>query len=169
MVQGKKPELQAFLKMNSIDICCIQETHLNKNHRFFIRGYELYRQDREDRPKDGILTLVRNSLASVETHRSASQKTDIESITVNVILKDKHLTFCNLYSLPSKAIQLPQLSQNQEHLLAIGDFNSHSPSWGYKNIDQFKEEEVEGWIIANKLVLINKPDTNLLLQNMAHN
>ena len=78
--------------MNSIDICCIQETHLNKNHRVHIRGYELYRQDREDRPKGGILTLVRNSLASVETHRSTSHITDTKSITVNVILKDKHLT-----------------------------------------------------------------------------
>ena len=101
-VQRKKPELQAFLKMNSIYICCIQETHLNKNHIFQIRGNELYRQDREDRPKGGILTLVRNSIASVESHRSTSQITDTESITLNVILKDKHLTVCNIYSPPSK-------------------------------------------------------------------
>ena len=127
--------------------------------------YELYRQDREDRPKDGILTLVRNSLASAETQRSTSPITDTESITVNVILKDKHLTLRNIYSPPSKATQLPQLTQDQEHWLAIGDFNIHSPSWGYKNMDS-KEEEVEGWIIANNLVLINKPawrPTNLLL------
>ena len=100
---------------------------------------------------------MRNSLASIETHRSTSQITDTESITVNVILKDKHLTVCNIYSPPSKAIQLPQPSQDQEHWLAIGDFNSHSPSWGYKNMDP-KGEELEGWIIANNLVLINKPD-----------
>lgn len=86
-VQHKKLELQNFLKANNIDICCIQETHLNSNHRFFIRGFELYRQDRQDRPKGGVCTLVKNYLSSVESHRSGDS--DTESITVNVILDRK--------------------------------------------------------------------------------
>ena len=39
----------------------------------------------------------------------------------------------------------------------MGDFNSHSPSWGYPDLDP-KGDDVEDWIIANQMVLINRPD-----------
>ena len=45
-VRLKKTELQNFLKEHDIDVCCIQETHLSSAHRFSIRGYEIFRQDR---------------------------------------------------------------------------------------------------------------------------
>ena len=39
----------------------------------------------------------------------------------------------------------------------MGDFNSHSPSWGYDDLDH-KGDEVEDWIITHNMVLINKAD-----------
>ena len=45
----------------------------------------------------------------------------------------------------------------QENFLIVGDLNSHSPSWGYKDLDQ-KGEDLEDWMTENSLVLINKPD-----------
>ena len=59
-------ELQHFLKLKAIDVCCIQETHLSSSHRFFIRGYEVFRQYRENRSKGGLLTLVRNNIPAAE-------------------------------------------------------------------------------------------------------
>ena len=47
-VRLKKTELQHFLKLETIDVCCIQETHLSSSHRFFIRGYEVFQQGREN-------------------------------------------------------------------------------------------------------------------------
>ena len=38
----------------------------------------------------------------------------------------------------------------------MGDFNSHSPSWGYDELDS-KGEEVECWATNQQLILINKP------------
>ena len=35
----KKTELEHILKKENIDICCIQETHLQKDKRFRVRGY----------------------------------------------------------------------------------------------------------------------------------
>ena len=46
-VRLEKTELQHFLKLKAIDVCCIQETHLSSSHHFFIRGYEVFRQDQE--------------------------------------------------------------------------------------------------------------------------
>ena len=150
----KKLELQQFLKAQKIDIRCIQETHLNNTHRFSIRGYEIHRVDRADRPKGGVLTLVKTSIPSTEVQRS--EKADTEYITVKLILPDRNLTICNLYSPPNKAINLQILQPNSEDWMIEVDFNSHSPSWGYPSIDA-KGEEVEHWIVSNRLVLINTP------------
>ena len=153
-VRQKKLELQQFLKTQKLDVCCIQETHLDNMHRFSIRGYEIHRVDGADRPKGGVLTLVKTSTPSAEVQRS--EKADTEYITVKLILPDRNLTICNLYSPPNKAINLQILQPNSKDWMIVGDFNSHSPSWGYPSIDA-KGEEVEHWIVSNRLVLINAP------------
>ena len=66
--ETKKLEPQVLLKERNIDVCCIQETHLNSSHRFSIRDYETFRRDRKDRPKGGILTLVKNTHAAAEVY-----------------------------------------------------------------------------------------------------
>jgi hypothetical protein len=66
-----------------VDKICIQETHLTDAHRFSIRGYELFRHDRTNRPKGGIATLVRNSIPAMETGRSAG---DTEYLAVRLVL-----------------------------------------------------------------------------------
>ena len=68
-VRNKKLELQVLLKERNIDVCCIQETHLNSSHPFSIRAYETFRRDRKDRPKGGILTLV--------VYRSEDEDTEV--------------------------------------------------------------------------------------------
>ena len=41
--------------------------------------------------------------------------------------------------------------------MIIGDFNSHSLSWGYPTIDE-KGEDLEAWMVDKGLILINRPD-----------
>ena len=57
----KKISLTERLHRDKIDVACIQETHLNPNHRFSIRGYQTFRMDREGRQKGGVLILVKNA------------------------------------------------------------------------------------------------------------
>ena len=59
----KKVLLSERLHKEDVDVACIQETHLNTNHRFSIRGYQTFRLDREGRQKGGVLILVRNNIA----------------------------------------------------------------------------------------------------------
>ncbi|XP_041365595.1 uncharacterized protein LOC121380709 [Gigantopelta aegis] len=54
-------------------------------------------------------------------------------------------------------IQLFNIQPDEENWIIVGDFNSHSPSWGYKSLDS-KGEEIEEWMISNNLILINTPD-----------
>ena len=153
-VRLKKPDLQNFLRENSIDVCGIQETHLTTNHRFFIRGYETYRHDRQNRPKGGVAILVRNNIPSIEIARS--EDGDTEYIGVELVLPDKNIQVFNVYSPPDKNISLHNIKSNTTHWIAMGDFNSHSPSWGYSEMNN-KGEDVESWAIEQQLILINKP------------
>ena len=42
-IQQKKLALQAILRDNNINVICIQETHLQENRRFFVRGFDTCR------------------------------------------------------------------------------------------------------------------------------
>ena len=59
----------------------------------------------------------------------------MEYITVKLILIDRNLTICNLFSPPNKAVNLHILQPNSEDWMIVGDFNNHSPSWGYPSLD----------------------------------
>ena len=63
----------------------------------------------------------------------------------------------NLYSPNDKALSLNALPAVEDHYVVVGDFNSHSQSWGYDHIDK-REVEVENWQDDHKLYLINKPE-----------
>jgi hypothetical protein len=56
-------------------------------------------------------------------------------------------------------IKLQDIRPNDDNWLICGDFNSHSPCWGYGSLDA-KGEEVEQWIISNQVVLLNQPEDN---------
>ena len=101
--RNKKLELQVLLKERNIDVCCIQETHLNSSHRFSIRGYETFRRDRTNKPKGGILTLVKSTHAAAEVYRSEEE--DNEVLGIKLLLDKSPLTIYNLYSQPNKQLR----------------------------------------------------------------
>ena len=55
-----------------------------------------------------------------------------------------------------KPIALHLIQPTTENGIIMEDFNSHSPSWGYDELDS-KREEVECWATNQQLILINKP------------
>ena len=105
-LRKKKPELQEFLKREGMDIICIQETHLTDAHRFTLRGYELFRHDRADRHKGGIVTLVRNTIPAMEVGRSEG---DSEYLAITVVVQGREITVINYYCPPDRDLQLHTL------------------------------------------------------------
>ena len=124
----KKMELQHFLKHKVMDVCCIQETYLSNSHHFLIRGYEVLRQDKGNRPKGGLLTQVRNNIPAAEIQRSGQADLDREYLGVTLVLAGTPVTFLNIYSPPDKQIQLHNIKVGTQSSTVTGDFNSHSPS-----------------------------------------
>ena len=135
---------------------CIQETNLSSSHRFFIRGYEVFRQDRETLPKGGLLTLVRNNIPAAEIQGSGQADLAMENVGIKLVLAGTPVTVFSICSPPEKQIQLHNIKEPQSWIIT-GDFNSHSPSWGYEQLSN--KGEVENWIAENRLILINKQMT----------
>ncbi|BFY98463.1 hypothetical protein BsWGS_01503 [Bradybaena similaris] len=154
-VSNKKIELQEFLRKHEVDVICIQESHLKEPTRFSVRGYECFRHDRPTKAKGGIITLVKTSIPAVEIDRS--NDTELEHLTVKLLFDKDHLLITNCYSPPTTPLTLHRITINEANHLIVGDFNSHSPSWGYEATDP-RGEELEDWMVEHKLILINKPN-----------
>ena len=45
----------------------------------------------------------------------------------------------------------------QQNCLAVGDFNSHSTSWGYGETD-CRGDKAEDWQIESNMLLLNDPE-----------
>ena len=89
---NKKGLLRNRLIEEDIDIACIQETHLNPNNMFSIRGYQpAFRVDREGRHKGGIMILVKNNIPAREVKvdtadppGSDNRQAEIHGVVVSV-------------------------------------------------------------------------------------
>ena len=149
-VAKKKIALEKRLKDQGIEIACIQETHLTNNMRFGIRGYQVIRHDREDH-KGGVLTLVKNDYPATGIKIDTQEQSEIQKI--KVIIGKKELLIFNCYCPPNKELNLDKIKTQEERCLVLGDFNSHSQSWGYEDMDK-RGEALENWQIETKLQLL---------------
>ena len=153
-VQNKKISLTKRLRTENIDVACIQETHLNKQNKFSIRGYQTFRADREGH-KGGVMVLVKNSIAAKDFIVNTDNQAEIQGIQFNA--EKTALTVFNLYCPQDKDLSLQQMDVPTENCILAGDFNSHSTCWGYEDTDR-RGDEVEDWQIENNLLLLNDPD-----------
>ena len=154
-IYNKKLALTERLHSENIDVACIQETHLNPHHRFSIRGYETFRTDREGRHKGGVLILVKNSIPATEFKVDTNQQAEIHG--VKITLENTAIIIYNIYCPSDKELSLQCLDIPSENCLVVGDLNSHSTCWGYKETDS-RGEEVENWQIDSKTILLNDPE-----------
>ena len=154
-IQKKKEALRDLLTKEKIDVACIQETHLNSNLRLSIRGYQCFRKDRENRHKGGVAILVSNTLPAENIDIQESQESEI--IGIKLILPENPITIFNCYSPPDKNIMLHGIDVQPNNCIVVGDFNSHSPSWGYNEQDA-KGEDLEDWQVMNNLHLLYDPE-----------
>ena len=153
-VYNKKASLTQRLHKDRIDVACIQETHLNANHKFSVRGYQATRFDREGH-KGGVLILTRNTIPCSEVSVISDNQTEI--IGVDIMIKDVKIRIYNLYSPADKDLTLSNMKITDTNCIIVGDFNSRSERWGYPDTDK-RGDELEDWEIDSNLHLLNKAD-----------
>ena len=82
---------------------------------------------------------------------------DSEYLAIRVVVQGREITVINYYCPPDRDLQLDTLPLVNHNLLITGDFNGHSPSWGYADLNS-RGDQIEDWMIENNLILINRPD-----------
>ena len=152
-VSPKADALTLFLRENNIDVCCIQETHLQTGKSFKIRGYQCIRNDRDGRRKGGVLTLIRNNIPASELKRATGEA---EFLQLKITTKNHSINLINYYCPDDKLLSLDSLEVPTNNFLIAGDFNSHSQSWGYETMNK-RGEDLEEWQDENHLILVNDP------------
>ena len=75
---------------------------------------------------------------------------------------DSHLV--NIYCPSDKPLSLDTIGTEVSSFTTVGDFNSHSQSWGYQYADQ-RGREVENWWDENPLLLINSLSDQLMFHS----
>ncbi|GFR87491.1 RNA-directed DNA polymerase from mobile element jockey [Elysia marginata] len=157
-ISRKKLALANRLKKEDIDVACIQESHLTPHpkhgRRFTMKGYQTFKQDRQDGPKVGVITLVKNDVTASEIKANAGDRA--EMIRTELHFKDKNITIYNCFCPPGEEHALHAMNISDE-CIVVGDFSCHSPSWGYENQDA-RGEEVEDWQTNMSLLLLNSPE-----------
>ena len=71
-------------------------------------------------------------------------------------MNDTELQILNFYCPNDRPLSLDTNKTSNSSFIAVGDFNSHSQSWGYSHMDR-RGEEVEDWQDEHNLILINTP------------
>ena len=111
-VMNKKTELEHILHEN-INICYIQETHLQSNKYFKVRGYQCFRSDRTDRSKGGVLTLVKNNINAclIDTYMK-----DSEYRVLEIKADAAHIKLVNFYCPNDKPLSLNTINKEVSNL-----------------------------------------------------
>ena len=102
-----------------------------------------------------MLALVKHGIPAALMDQTTDG--ELEFITVKVFLQGEQLLISNCYSTPTSRLHLHTVQGSTANHIIVGDFNGHSPNWGYDTLDN-TGEEIEDWLIDNQLVLINQPD-----------
>ena len=136
-------------------MACLQETHLKELQHFNVRGYQVFRQDRENRTKGGVAIFVRNSIPAQDSRVNTNNQAEIHCVTIT--LENQQIRIFNAYCPVDRDLSLDHMELQDSQYLVLGDFNSHSEAWGYPEAD-WRGEEVEDWQIDDKLLLLNDKD-----------
>ena len=128
-LKTKFPRLEELLGTENVNIIALQETKNPPNKDIKIRGYNIYKKDRNIHGGGVLLAIHKNIASSPLTINS-----NLEIVACTVHFQNQKINICNIY-LPDHA-QIDYdtftnlLTSIPEPKLILGDFNARHTSWG---------------------------------------
>ena len=162
-LQKKKVELAKLFKKEKIHVAMLQEAN-HKNVNYDITGYTSY-------PCDcngclGIITYIRNDTIGDVSPVTIANPTDVQKVTI-WHAGTKYDLF-NVYNPPKFECKLPNLQDSTYYrTILAGDFNGHSPLWGYSDHNK-TGKFVEKLCGATNLYVHQTPETKETLLHRSH-
>jgi ribonuclease HI len=163
-ISTKLFELRVRLADDDIDVCLIQESHLQEKSRVpYIEGYKVIRADRVATVKGGLLAYVKKSLVVEEIGRVAVEATEVSIFRIQ-FSKNKWIHISNVYVPPanSKGQDVIKLRTDAIPCMAssliCGDFNAHAVLWDSRANPDDRGDSLMEWIFDNNLSVLNNGD-----------
>lgn len=137
------------------EVICVQETRLNENLDFRIKGYISVRYDRPrhlNNTSGGLAIFVRDTLKVYNVIRV----TDCEALAVTINTSIGDLNIVNTYFSPNDDFNpQPLFSQfNSNKTIILGDFNAKSIIWGNSQADT-RGKVIEDILDSSDVVILN--------------
>ena len=154
-LMNNHPELCLLSQQYNPVAMCLQETHIADVSKVSFKGYTPYHKidSSHDRTSGGSSILIRNDII----HSPVTLNTNLQAVAVKITLSFV-FTICSIYAPPNKYIDIKDLehllSQIQEPVMILGDFNSHNPLWGSEHLSP-KGRVIETFVSQNDLCLYN--------------
>ena len=147
-----------------IHVALLQETRHRQDTDLHIAGYTAYPCNCTDCL--GIITYIRNDIDGDVIHSTIAKPTDVQKI--HIWHAEKKYTFYNVYNPPTAELKLPDIQETVLHnTILAGDFNGHSPQWGYPTYNRTGHiiEELCG---STNLSVLQNADTQPTLLHRRH-
>jgi ribonuclease HI len=162
-LKNKKTELALVMSKHEIHIALLQET-LHKNIDTHITGYTSYPCNCTTNCR-GIVTYIRNDIRG-EVDTSSSKPTEIQKITL-WYAANKYKIY-NVYSPPGTQCDITDLNQvTYCRTVIAGDFNGHSPQWGYPDLNP-TGRYIEDLCLSTNLTILQDAESQPSLLHRSH-
>ena len=161
----KKFELAHILDKHKIHVALIQETDLGKNDSTFISNYTA--TNCSCQTCRGTTTYIRNDVTG-QTENLDLNPTCMQLSTI--WHSNEKFSIFNVYNPPVKEIRLPSSVIDScilKKTVLAGDFNGHSPLWGYRDLNK-TGKAVEDLCSSTNLCLVQDSTTQPTLQHKYH-
>lgn len=128
-IKDKLLELKEHIYQNDIDVIGLNETRLNPDHKLKIRGYKVYRNDRNS-CGGGVAILIKNKIKHSQLHTPTLDT--LEAISIQIETTVGNITTTAVYNPPNKLItenDLNAIFKNHNKTIVFGDLNAKSIIW----------------------------------------
>ncbi|KAJ8963909.1 hypothetical protein NQ317_006924 [Molorchus minor] len=133
-IRPRRNELLEIADRLEPDIIAIQETKIDSRHEFRMRGYKVYRQDRNYRG-GGVAVLVKSNITHHQTRAGGLGNLEERAIARTVLLPAPQI--------PLLGEDLGDLFPDAQQVIVIGDFNAKSQQWNSRRLNA-RGRELEG-------------------------
>ena len=161
----KKFELSYVLHSNGIHVALLQETQHAEGTDIEISGYTSYPCSCKD--CQGVITYLRNDLVGTVINLNSIQPAILQK--AEIWYEGCKYKIYNIYNPPRNNLNLiSEFSETQfSKTIVGGDFNGHSPSWGYKDLNE-TGKEIESFCNSTNLCLLQDSSSPPTLFHRAH-
>jgi len=127
---ASQTQLSQLLQQEKSDIVLLSETLLKEQHKFYLSGYRIHRNDRNNDRGGGVAIAVKSNIK--HDLLPITKTSCIENISIKVSLNGKNATFTSIYCPKyqqgfEKDIKI-LTKTNGDHFIG-GDFNAHNSAW----------------------------------------